>query len=854
MKLARPASLRIARAFAVFAACALVLLGPSGKLLAQSQSGFTYNGMDLISYSQGEYLSSGEAAQTIRATGANYTAVMATWYVQTYTSTSIAPSSYSPSDAAIVTAIRNLQAQGITVTLKPHVDSIDGTWRGDFTWPASATTTAEQQAWLTDWFTSYESFILHFAQIASGNNVGTLVIGTEFAKLTGSTCAGSCESYWLQYVIDPIRAAYPNLTLAYGANATSAGDEFTTVSFWDDVDIIGVDGYFPLTGQPDPSIQQLVNAWTNQADNVNRFEPFSALQNLQSAHPTKPLIFTEIGYESTPGTNEQPYNSNLSDGADDSEQANCYAAFFQVFSGQPWMSGVFWWDWSIPAPVAVTDTGYSPQNKYAGTYYLPLWYGSTSASFTMAPANSTLALAQGLSTSTTINITPLGGFTGNVTLAATGLPSGVTASFAANPTAGSTVMTLTASAAATPGGPVTVTITGASNTLSASTAIALTVTSPQTFALSAQAGSVTVAQGSSNTDAITVTPANGFTGGVTLTASGLPSGVTAGFTPNPATTGSSIMTLTASAAAAAGGPVTVTITGTSGSLTASTTIELTVAVPPSFSLSASPSALSVAQGGSATTTVTITEVGGFSGAIAFTATGFPSGVKGTFAAGTIAGTQVLTITASSAAVVPTTPVTVTILGTSGAVYEETSLALTVTGPAAFTGTSSISTLTVQPGAATGNTATISVTGTNGFAGTVSLACTVSPAATSDPATCSLSPSSVVVSGSVAPSSTLTMNTTAPTSATNHTQNLFWSSAGGTVLALLFFFAVPRRRNWLAMIGLLVLFVSTGAIGCGGHSSSTGGNPGTTPGTYTVLVTGASGSTNATLGTVSLKVQ
>jgi Glycoside Hydrolase Family 113 len=753
MKLARAASPRTARAAAFLAACASVLAAPPGRLAAQSQSGFTYNGMDLISYSQGEYLSSNEAAQTIRATGANYTAVMATWYVQTYTSTSITSSSSSPSDAAIATAIQSLQSQGITVTLKPHVDSMDGNWRGDFTWPSTDTTVAEQQAWLTDWFTSYESFIMHFAQIASDNNVGTLVIGTEFAKLTGNTCAGSCENYWLQYVINPIRAAYPDLTLAYGANATSAGDEFTAVSFWDDVDIIGVDGYFPLTGQQDPSIQQLVNAWTIAADNVNSFDPFAALKNLHSAHPAKPLIFTEIGYESTPGTNEQPYNYNVNNGVDDSEQANCYAAFFQVFSGQPWMSGVFWWDWSVSSPVAGTDTGYSPQNKYAGTTVLPQWYGSTSASFTLAPANSSLTLVQGLSTSTTINVTPLGGFTGSVTLAATGLPAGVTASFAANPTAGTTIMTLTASGSATTGGPVTVTISGASNTLSAST-----------------------------------------------------------------------------------------------------TIQLTVAVPPSFSLSASPGAVSIAQGGGATTTITVVDIGGFNGAVTFTATGFPSGVKGSFAAGTAAGSEVLTITASSKATVTTSPVPVTITGTSGAIYEETSIALTVTGPPAFTGSSSTSTLTVQPGATTGNTATISITGTNGFTGTVTLACTISPPATNDPATCSLSPTSVTIGGAGAVTSTLTLSTTAPTSASNQIEKLLWRSAGETALAFLFLFAVPRRRNWLAAIGLLALFASIGVIGCGGHGKSTGGNPGTTPGTYTVLVTGISGSLSAILGTVNLTVQ
>jgi len=94
------------------------------------------------------------------------------------------------------------------------------------------------------------------------------------------------------------------------------------------------------------------------------------------------------------------------------------------------------------------------------------------------------------------------------------------------------------------------------------------------FSLTAVPNTVTISQGSSGTSTITVVPVNGFTGSVTLSASGLPSGVTAGFSTNP-TTSTSTLTLTASATAATG-TVTVTITGVSGSLTQVTTLSLTV--------------------------------------------------------------------------------------------------------------------------------------------------------------------------------------------------------------------------------------------------------------------------------------
>jgi hypothetical protein len=107
-----------------------------------------------------------------------------------------------------------------------------------------------------------------------------------------------------------------------------------------------------------------------------------------------------------------------------------------------------------------------------------------------------------------------------------------------------------------------------------SNGVPVTVVAGADFSLTANPSSVSIAQGGSGTSTITVVPANGFTGSVSLTASGLPSGVTAAFVPNPTTT-TSLLTLTASATAATG-TSTVTITGTSGSLTATTTISLTV--------------------------------------------------------------------------------------------------------------------------------------------------------------------------------------------------------------------------------------------------------------------------------------
>ncbi|MEI9968642.1 MAG: Ig-like domain-containing protein [Terracidiphilus sp.] len=161
-------------------------------------------------------------------------------------------------------------------------------------------------------------------------------------------------------------------------------------------------------------------------------------------------------------------------------------------------------------------------------------------------------------------------------------------------------------------------------------------------------------------------------------------------------------------------------------------------------------------------------------------------------------------------------------------------------------------ISIQPGASTGNTATISVVGTNGFSGTVNLTCSIAPVAAIDPPTCTLSPSSVTLSGTTTQTSTLTVTTTA---ATSDLIQPAWRPAAGTALAVILMLAIPRRRrSWLAMLVLLAIAVCGTFVGCGGKSGGGGGNSGTSAGTYTVTVTGTSGAQSATITTVSLTVK
>ena len=199
----------------------------------------------------------------------------------------------------------------------------------------------------------------------------------------------------------------------------------------------------------------------------------------------------------------------------------------------------------------------------------------SSPNFSLSASPASLSVTQGTSGSSTITVTPSGGFTGSVTLSASGLPSGVTATFGTNPTTSTSSVTLAASSTATTG-TATVTITGTSGSTTHTTTISLTVTAPAQpdFSLSASPSSLTVKQGTSGSSTIAVTDIAGFTGSVTLSNSVLPSGVTAAFGTNP-TTSTSVLTFTASSTATTG-TSTITVTGTSGSLTHTATISLTI--------------------------------------------------------------------------------------------------------------------------------------------------------------------------------------------------------------------------------------------------------------------------------------
>jgi hypothetical protein len=170
-------------------------------------------------------------------------------------------------------------------------------------------------------------------------------------------------------------------------------------------------------------------------------------------------------------------------------------------------------------------------------------------------------------------------------------------------------------------------------------------------------------------------------------------------------------------------------------------------------------------------------------------------------------------------------------------------------------------VTVAPGAATGNTSTNTITPSGGFIGNVGLtaAITSSPAgAKSLPSLSFGSTTPVSITSASAGTATLTVYTTAPTTATlvypAH-PGTPWYAASGATLACILLIGIPsRRRSWRTILGMLALLAAFagGVLACGGSGGGTI-YPGTTPGNYTITVTGTSGTAVAT-GTISLTVQ
>jgi hypothetical protein len=355
------------------------------------------------------------------------------------------------------------------------------------------------------------------------------------------------------------------------------------------------------------------------------------------------------------------------------------------FSGNAWVAPFTNQSlkWGVDAGEAAGDIGpgtgattHTWTDQFAGQAHSVSGanFNSAAPNFVLSSSPSSRSISAGASTSYAISITQTGGFSGQVSLSVSGLPSGATGSFTPNPTAASSSLAVTTSGSVAIG-TYPLTVTAVSGTLTHTMTLSLVVTPPPDFTVSASPATQTVGSGSSTSYGVTITPVNGFTGQVAFSVSGLPAGASGAFTPNPATASSSLSVTTSTTTPS--GTYALTITGVSGSLTHTASVSLVVSTP-DFTLSGSPSSRTVTQGGSTTYTVSINAIAGFSSAVTLTASGLPTGASAAFSPNPTSASSTLTITTSTTT--PTGASTLTITGISGTLTHTTTVSLTTNRP------------------------------------------------------------------------------------------------------------------------------------------------------------------------------
>jgi hypothetical protein len=230
---------------------------------------------------------------------------------------------FIPSDAggendwATICSAREAQKRGWFVLLKPQI------WIGGGHWPGDVDFATEEE-WDT-FFDSYTYWIMHYALLAEQEQIGGLCLGTELVKTTLKH-----PERWRE-IIRKVRMVYGG-QLTYAANW---GEEFEGFTFWDDLDAIGLNSYYPISESDTPTDEELLSGarrWMNLAAEV-------------SQKTDRPLWLTEVGYRSVTTAWKNPH-ADSGDRAPDAEaQARCYRAMLTAAGETPELSGMFLWKW-----------------------------------------------------------------------------------------------------------------------------------------------------------------------------------------------------------------------------------------------------------------------------------------------------------------------------------------------------------------------------------------------------------------------------------------------------------------------------------------------------------------------------
>ena len=232
-----------------------------------------------------------------------------------------------------------LHAQGLKVMVKPQI----WIWKGEFTGHIKMNS---EEDW-KKFETNYQEFIMLYAKMAAEENVETFCLGTELYEF-----ANERTKFW-KHLISEVRKIYKG-ELTYAEN----WDKVDKVGFWKELDMIGVDAYFPLHDGRSPNMEELRASW----------KPHKIQLKVLAAKENKQILFTEYGYRNTDYATKQPWDASRAETSVNNElQSDALMALYEEFWREDWFAGGFLWKWFHDNERAggLQNNQFTPQNKPA---------------------------------------------------------------------------------------------------------------------------------------------------------------------------------------------------------------------------------------------------------------------------------------------------------------------------------------------------------------------------------------------------------------------------------------------------------------------------------------------------------
>ncbi len=248
---------------------------------------------------------------------------------------------YQDNRVAIMRVTEQAHARGMKVLLIPHLWVETTGWRGEID-PGSAEGWAAYQA-------SYRAFVLNWAKDAAAAGVDAFSIGVEC-----KSWSGRFGRVWTEMIRD-VRAVFPGL-LTYSSN----WDEAEDVLFWDQLDLIGINAFYPLADHNGASDEEYYEGARRRVDEVKYLAEVLEM----------PVVFVEVGYTTREDAAVQPWlwPDDMEDVViSEREQARALDAMFYAFLPEEWFSGFFVWRYYANLDDVSQEAiwGFSPHAKMA---------------------------------------------------------------------------------------------------------------------------------------------------------------------------------------------------------------------------------------------------------------------------------------------------------------------------------------------------------------------------------------------------------------------------------------------------------------------------------------------------------